>query len=232
MRFPPSPSLCLRACRALAVPLVVTAAVLGLAFGGSVVHLAWEEPVLVRRYPGPSVSALTAAAAPAPAGGAGSTPLTTCDPSAATPIPDMVGAIFRCRLSAAGFSPDQVMQVTAEAVTVAHCESEFDPGAVIFEGRYRERPHPSTGSYYSATGIFQFIRDRADRWIEGGYANATNPAANIDAAARMYLHNVERGYPGWSDWACAAANDGFRPTSVLPGWPGGPPQLPAWAWQH
>ena len=226
----PSFVLLLRACRALATPLLLSVGVLAVAYGSDVVDLDWETPALVRR--GATLEA-AAAASPSPASTRRPTgPQTTCSPAAETPIPDMVGAIFRCRLEAVGFAPEDVRRITAEAVTVAQCESEFDPNAVIFDGRYRDSAHPATGSRYSATGIFQFIRDRADRWIEGGYANATDPAANIDAAARVYIHNVQRGYPGWSDWACAAANDGFRATSVLPGWPGGPSQLPAWAWNH
>lgn len=210
----PFPLVLLRACRALAAPLLLSLAVVSLAYGGDV-DLDWKTPTLVRRAPAPPPE-----------------PRTTCSPAPETPVPDMVGAIFRCRLAAAGFAPDDVRRITAEAVAVAQCESEFDPHAVVFDGRYRDAAHPATGSRYSATGVFQFIRDRADRWIEGGYANATDPAANIDAAARVYIHNVQRGYPGWSDWACAAANDGFRATSVLPGWPGGPAELPAWAWEH
>lgn len=215
-----------RACRALAAPLLLSLGVLTVAYGGDIVDLDWETPALVRRAPAIEAAAAAADAEPDPG------PQTTCSPSPDTPVPDMVGAIFRCRLDAVGFAPDDVRRITAEAVTVAQCESEFDPQAVVFDGRYRDAPHPTTGSRYSATGIFQFIRDRADRWIEGGYANATDPAANIDAAARVYIHNVQRGYPGWSDWACAAANDGFRATSVLPGWPGGPSELPSWAWNH
>ena len=215
-----------RACRALLAPVVLSAGVVVAVMGSDVVPIDWKEPVLVRRG-SPDVAAASVGMTPATAGKP-----TTCDPNPATPVPTMVAAIFRCRLTEAGMAPNDVTTVTAEAVTVAQCESEFDPNAVIFDGRYRDAAHPVTGSRYSATGIFQFIRDRADRWIEGGYANATDPAANIDAAARMYLHNVRRGYAGWSDWACAAANDGFRPVSVLPGWPGGPPSLPEWAYQY
>ena len=156
----------------------------------------------------------------------------TCFPAPTTPIPSMVASIFRCRLTEAGVPPDQVEVITAEAVTIAACESEFDPAAVVFDGRYMHVPHPATGSFHSAAGIFQFIREHADRWIAGGYANVTDPVANIDAAARLYLHNARRGYPGWSDWACAAANDGFRAVSVLPGWPGGPARLPEWAFTY
>lgn len=155
-----------------------------------------------------------------------------CAPAPATPVPDMVASIFRCRLLEAEYAPERVRTIAAEAVAVAECESHFDPEAVIFDGRYRDVAHPGTGDRYSGAGVFQFIRRTADLWIEGGYANVADPVANIDAAARIYVSNEARGFPGWSDWACAAANDGFRSRSVLPGWPGGPDQLPAWSFEH
>lgn len=215
-----------RACRALFVPITLTAAVVAGAYASDTIAIDWHTPLLIRSKSEPVV------AAAATSGPVAREPLSTCTPPADTPVPDMVGSIFRCRLAEAGYAPERVRVVAAEAVAVAQCESKFDPSARVFDGRYQQSPHPGTGTFYSATGVFQFIRDRADRWIAGGFANATDPVANIDAAARVYIHNDQRGYPGWSDWACAAANDGFRATSVLPGWPGGPAQLPDWAWQH
>lgn len=148
-------------------------------------------------------------------------------------IPQLVADIFRCRLREAGIPEPEVAKLTAEAVTVAHCESGFDPNVVVFDGRYVATPHPQTGSFYTAAGVFQFIRRVGDIWIEnGGYANVMSPTANIDAAARLFLHNRALGYGGWGEWACAGANDGFRATSVLPGWPGGPPHLPEWATRY
>ena len=143
-------------------------------------------------------------------------------------VPHLVAAIFRCRLRRAGWDEPDVRRVAAEAVVVARCESVWDPEAVVFDGRYRETPHPN-GNRYTAAGVFQFIRATADRWIPGGYANVTDARLNIDAAAQLYLHNHRRGYAGWSDWACVAVNDGFKEGSVLPGWPGGPEHLPKWA---
>lgn len=163
---------------------------------------------------------------------ASTTPLrrrVACDELRGTDIPQLVADIFRCRLREAGIAEPEVAKLTAEAVTVAQCESLFDPNAVVFDGRYVAARHPGTGSFYTAAGVFQFIRRVADQWIEGGYANVYDPAANIDAAARLFLNNRALGYGGWGEWACAGANDGFKATSVLPGWPGGPPQLPEWA---
>jgi hypothetical protein len=143
-------------------------------------------------------------------------------------VPHLVAAIFRCHLRHAGWAEQDVRTVAAEAVVVARCESVWDPHAVVFDGRYRDTPHPN-GNRYTASGVFQFIRRTADRWVRGGYANVTNARLNIDAAARLYLHNRRRGYAGWSDWACVAVNDGFKDASVLPGWPGGPERLPKWS---
>lgn len=153
-----------------------------------------------------------------------------CNPDQTTPIDHMVADIFRCRLSLAGRSPAEIRTVVAEAVTVAKCESNFDTRAVVFDGKYLHQAHPRTGYRYSAAGVFQFIRATADTWITGGYTNVHDPVANIDAAARLYLHNSDRGLRGWEDWACVAVNDGFAHRSVLPGWPGGPDALPAWAY--
>jgi hypothetical protein len=155
-----------------------------------------------------------------------------CTPAAGTAVPSMVAEIFRCRLGEAGYAPEQVRAVAAEAVVVAECESRFDPAAVVFDGRYRDAAHPVTGDRYTGAGVFQLVRKTADQWLDGGYGRVTDPVANIDAAARIYVSNARRGYPGWSDWACAAANDGFRATSVLPGWPGGPRELPGWAFTY
>ena len=144
-------------------------------------------------------------------------------------VPRVVADIFRCRLAEAGVAEPEARRIAAEAVVVAHCESKWDPGAVVFDGRYVDRPHPSTGDRYSAAGVFQFIRRVADQWVEGGYAQVRDPRRNIDAAARLFIHNRARGFGGWGEWACVAANDGFQVGSVLPGWPGGPAALPGWA---
>ena len=147
-------------------------------------------------------------------------------------VPRVVADIFRCRAEEAGYSAADAKRIAVEAVVVAQCESLFDADVVVFDGRYLDTPHPRTGSRYSAAGVFQFIRSTADKWIEGGYAEVTDARRNIDAAARLYLHNRDQGIPGWNDWACAAAHDGFKVGSVLPGWPGGPQHLPAWAYRY
>ncbi len=147
-------------------------------------------------------------------------------------VPSLVASIFRCRMRKVGYTEADSARIAAEAVTVSQCESAWDPVAVVFDGRYVTTPHPATGYRYTAAGVFQFIRKTADLWIDGGYANVTDARRNIDAAARLYADNRARGFGGWDDWACAAANDGFKVGSVLPGWPGGPAALPAWAWTY
>lgn len=146
-------------------------------------------------------------------------------------VPKLVAAIFRCHLRAAGFSEQEVGQFTAEALVVSKCESKWDANIVVFNGKYLDSAHPRTGYRYSAAGVFQFIRKTADKWIDGGYANVKDPRYNIDAAARLFIHNRQSGFLGWEDWACAAANDGFKQGSVLPNWPGGPSEMPAWSWR-
>lgn len=146
-------------------------------------------------------------------------------------IPTLVGAIFRCRLLEAGVDQAQADRWAAEALVVSQCESRWDTDAVVFDGRYLDTPH-ANGNRYSAAGVFQFIRATAEKWVDGGYANVHEPRHNVDAAARLFIHNRAAGFGGWEDWACAAANDGFKVGSVLPGWPGGPAELPEWAWQH
>lgn len=147
-------------------------------------------------------------------------------------VPQLVVEIFNCRMLEAGMPPEEARYRSAEALVVSRCESLWDHEAVVFDGRYLDQAHPRTGSRYSAAGVFQFIRSTADTWIDGGYARVTDARRNIDAAARLYLHNRVGGRIGWEDWACAAANDGFKVGSVLPGWPGGPAHLPEWVEQH
>jgi len=153
-----------------------------------------------------------------------------CRPAPGTPIPNMVAEIFRCRL-AGHLAPETAARVAAEAVVVAQCESRFDPDAVVFDGAFVNRAHPRTGMRYTATGVFQFIRATADTYLEGGYAHATDPVRNIEAAVALYLDNRANGGRGWESWECSGVNGAFRARSVLPGWPGGPPTLPAWAFE-
>lgn len=155
-----------------------------------------------------------------------------CAPPPGTPVPNKVASIFRCKMLDAGYSAQEADRVAAEAVVVSRCESAWNADAVVFGGRYVNSPHPSTGLRYTAAGVMQFIRSSAERWVPGGYANVHDPTANITGAADYYLATREGSGRGWEPWACAAANDGFKDSSELPGWPGGPDRLPDWAWEY
>lgn len=156
----------------------------------------------------------------------------SCHPPASMQVPAMVANIFRCRLQQEGYTPAEADRVAAEAVVVSRCESNWNPQAVVFAGRYTDQPHPRTGMRYTAAGVFQFIESSADRWVDGGYANVDDPVANINAAVDYYLQQRRQGNRGWEPWECAAVNGDFKDNSVLPGWPGGPSELPSWAWQY
>lgn len=157
-----------------------------------------------------------------------------CTPAASLSVPEMIGAIWRCRLDEAGITGAERDRIVAEALTVARCESNWNTNVVVFGGRYTHAPHPQTGLRYTAAGVFQFIDSSANAWIDGGYGNVHDPAANIDGAARYFIAERRAGRPGngWGPWACAMVNDGFATRSVLPGYPGGPARLPDWAWQY
>jgi hypothetical protein len=158
----------------------------------------------------------------------------SCNPPRSYSNPQIIAAVWRCRLTAAGLPKDVVERSVAEALVVAKCESGWNANAVVFGGRYLNTPHPTTGLRYSAAGLFQFIRSSANSWVPGGYANVKDPVANSDAAARYWLSGYRSGgrQAAWRPWACAAVNDGFAKRSVLPGFPGGPSALPSYAWQY
>lgn len=223
----------------LLLPLLALAGIVAAAPAGAAPTEASPEDHWLTQELTAAVNAMVAAAAITPAESkpparpteaAQMTP--ACEDIRTPQIPRLVSDIFSCRLAEAGWAQAEIPLVAAEAVTVAQCESLFDPAAVVFNGHYVSARHPATGMFYTAAGVFQFIRKSADRWIEGGYGHVHDAVRNIDAAARLYIHNRQRGFGGWDDWACAAANDGFRSTSVLPGWPGGPAKLPDWAWSY
>jgi hypothetical protein len=153
-----------------------------------------------------------------------------CVPAPGTALPDIVSQVWKCRLTPI-LGLERATWVAAEAVVVAQCESLFDPNAVVFDGAYLNQPHPQTGMYYSAAGLFQFIRRVADEFIDGGYAAATDPVKNTEGAVRLWLDTRSKGGVGWENWECAAVNGAFRGNSVLPGWPNGPAKLPSWAFR-
>lgn len=125
-----------------------------------------------------------------------------CSPDRAMSVPEMIGAIWRCRLRGKGYGSAEIEKIVQEALVVARCESEWNPSAFIYGGRYAYTPHPKYGRVFTARGVFQFLRASGDTWIEGGWANAEDPVANIDAAARYYIWEREKGREGWGPWEC------------------------------
>lgn len=121
------------------------------------------------------------------------------DPTAApyiepgTPAPTIIVEIFRCRLTQHGVPERQQRTIVAEALATSHCESA---------GFQTDISSPTS----TATGLFQFIRSTGNTWIDGGWVNADDPAANTDAAARLVISNANT-YGGnyqkaWVPWAC------------------------------
>lgn len=146
---------------------------------------------------------------------------TSCAPAGGLTVTEMIGAIWRCRLTEGGFSAAEQEKIVAEAIMVSQCESGWKPTAFIYGGRYANTPNPEDGKIYTARGVFQFIRVSGDNWISGGWANADNPQANIDAAARYYVFERGKGREGWGPWSCRR---------VLPQYGG--KALPSWAYQY
>lgn len=160
---------------------------------------------------------------------AGTTGNSDCSPPASLTVPEQISAIWRCRLQEAGYSAQQTDRIVAQALVVAKCESQFNASITAFNGRYRDRPHPDTGYRYTATGVFQITHATADD-LNIPRDQLTDATTNIDGAARLWISEEQRGRDGWNRWACAAVNDGFAHASVLPGYPGGPDELPQWVW--
>jgi hypothetical protein len=155
-----------------------------------------------------------------------SQPSAECTAPANLGVPEQIGELWRCELERAGVPTAQIPQLVADAVTLAHCESSWNPSAVAFAGRYRSAPHPQTGQIYTQSGVFQLTDADAALFVPGGAQAALDPRANIVGAARLFLSRYLAGgrLAGFSPWPCAA--------QVLPGFPAAPPQLPDWAWLY
>jgi len=155
--------------------------------------------------------------------GAGQATPADCDP-AGQPVPAMVAAIFRCRLGQEGVVGPEQDQVVAEALVVSRCESGWNAAAAAFGGRYASQPNPADGRRYTHAGVFMLTAELA----EAGWAPAdrTDPVANINAAASLWLATR-----GWEQFGCATGTEGgFEAGPVLPRYGG--PDLPDWAWRY
>lgn len=144
-----------------------------------------------------------------------------CHPQGSN-VPTMVAQIFRCRLEEAGLDTKSVDSVVAQALVVSRCESGWNPDAMAYGGRFRNEPNPISSKTYSQAGVFMLTSDEANYLIEGGYSNVSDPGANINAAASIWLLS------GWERWGCATGNgELFEEGPVLPEYGG--PALPQWA---
>lgn len=161
-----------------------------------------------------------------PIGADGSSSLGTpnCSPTGISAA-NQVASIFRCRLARAGVVGVEQERVVAEALTVSRCESGWNATAAAFGGRFATTPNPRTGLTYTHRGIFMLTQDQANAgWVVGGSDALTDPIANINAAASLWLTTH-----GWEQFGCAtgAATDGFELGPVLPQYGG--PALPDWS---
>lgn len=138
-----------------------------------------------------------------------------CTPGG-VPLRERIIAVFTCRIMESGLGYETPASVVDEALAVAQCTSNLDPGFVAHGGKYLEQPHPLTGDVDTRTGIFGLSAAVAARWIPSPYTGSM-ATANIDAAARIYLDERSWGRWGWAPFACAAADDGFITDSVLIG---------------
>jgi len=174
--------------------------------------------------PAPAVPVYLEFILPVPAtSGAGSLSEPSCNPDALA-VPNMVAAIFRCRLARSGVAGASADAVVAQALVVSRCESAWNADARAFNGTYALSKNPADGRTYTQAGVFMIASDLADRgWVAGGRSGLTNPVANINAAASLYLATG-----GWEQFGCATgAHTGFDSGPVLPAYGG--PALPAWA---
>src|SRR5690606_11532011 len=90
--------------------------------------------------------------------GAGGAVPASCNPDRSLSVQEMIGAIWRCRLGEAGYSLSQTDQIVSEAMVIAKCESGFNTHAKYAGGRWANTPNPKDGRYYTAAGVFQFIK--------------------------------------------------------------------------
>ena len=117
----------------------------------------------------------------------------------------LVAARWRCELARAGVPDAEIVQTAAQAVAQARCASGLNPGAVSQAGRYRERPDPRTGVADTGAGVHQLDRERAERYVPGGYDQVLDVSDSATGAARWWLDNRRAGLDGFSGFVCEQA---------------------------
>lgn len=159
---------------------------------------------------------------PIASGTQGSLGTPNCTPTGVS-VANQVAAIFRCRLAREGIIGTDQDRIVAEALVVARASSGWNALAHAFAGRFTTTKHPDTGKTYTHAGVFMLTNDQAADWVPGGIDSLTNPIANINAAASIYLTTHS-----WNHFPFATGTDTtLAPTPALPQH-GGPP-LPEWA---
>lgn len=149
-----------------------------------------------------------------------------CNPAGVS-VAQMVASIFRCRLSLAGVRPDVTADVVAQALVVSRAESGWNAAARAYAGRFAVDPNPADGKTYTQAGVFLISAAVADAgWVPGGKDALTDPVANINGAASLWL--ATRGFEQFG--TATGRGAGFTAGPVLPQY-GGPP-LPKWAGQY
>lgn len=158
--------------------------------------------------------------------GDGDGPPADCAPQG-VPVPDVVASVFRCRLAQAGIAGKAADTVVAEALVVSKCSSGWNASAQLFAGRYARQPNPADGRVYSERGVFALRGELADAgWVKGGRAKLSDPVANVNAAASLWLASR-----GWEQFPCAVGSDPqLKVAASLPQYGG--PALPEWATQY
>lgn len=129
--------------------------------------------------------------------------------------PDQVRLVFLCRLLESGTKRSDLERVQAEASAIAECSSGWDPGFVVFAGKFISTPNPATGAVDDRTGIFALSSEFARRWVLDGEGSRSTAVLNIDAAARFYVEERSWGRWGWDAFACATADDGVITSPVV-----------------
>ena len=147
-----------------------------------------------------------------------------CNPPASYSSPQIIAAVFRCRLAAAGIPAETVKNVVASALVVSACESEWNPNARAFAGKWATTPYPVDGRTYTNEGLFMINQADAETYGISG-APMTDPVANANAAASMWLASNS-----FEDFGCATGRGVFDHGPVLPYFGG--PALPSWAFAY
>jgi hypothetical protein len=125
-------------------------------------------------------------------------------------VVDLVRLVFTCRAIEAGLSLDTAATVAANAVAVAQCTSAFNPASIAHGGRFVNNVNPATGTIDDRAGVFGLSEAVAANHVVGGSAARGEAWANVDGAARLWVHERSWGRWGFDPFGCAAGDDGAQ----------------------